>query len=140
MTEIEEIQPFVVLDTNVVSYIYRDDPIARQYSDRIVGKQAVISFQTYEELMHGALARNWGQARIDRMMRHVTANYDVIHSSQRLVGTCADLRVYCERRGRRLETADAWIAATAVMLGGSLLSHDPDFSVLKDQLDVFSFV
>ena len=33
-----------------------------------------------------------------------------------------------ERAGRKLNTADAWIAATAIMLACPLASHDADFS------------
>ena len=140
MTPSNESLPPIVVDTNVVSYIYRGLPIARPYLERIVGHRPTISFQTYEELRHGVLRNNWGQRRIEELFQYVDREYDVVHSNSELVATCADLRLHCERQGRRLETADAWIAATAVMLDCSLLSHDRDFSVLKDQLEVFSFV
>ena len=44
-----------------------------------------------------------------------------------LVEISARLRSERERSGRRLNTADAWIAATAIMLGCPLASHDGDF-------------
>ena len=54
--------------------------------------------------------------------------YNVVWPNPALVRVCARLRSECEARGRRLETADAWIAATAVMLNCPLASHDRDFS------------
>lgn len=47
--------PPIVVDTNVVSYIYRAEPVAQPYLQRIVGHSPVISFQTYEELLFGVL-------------------------------------------------------------------------------------
>ena len=44
-----------------------------------------------------------------------------------LVQTCARLRADCRRRGRELKPADAWGAATAILLRCPLLSHDRDF-------------
>ena len=50
----------VVVDTNVVSYIFRDDPIGEPYRAALANRRRVISFQTYAELMYGALSSNWG--------------------------------------------------------------------------------
>ena len=50
--------------------------------------------------------------------------YEVVWSAPELVEISARLRDERERAGRKLNTADAWIAATAIMLA----SHDGDFS------------
>ena len=44
----------IVLDTSVVSYIFRRDDGASFYLEQARGHRAVISFQTLEELWHGA--------------------------------------------------------------------------------------
>ena len=44
-----------------------------------------------------------------------------------VVDISANLRSAQEGAGRRLNTADAWIAATALMLNCPLASHDGDF-------------
>ena len=49
-----------------------------------------------------------------------------------MVRISARLRSERERAGRRLTTADAWIAATALMLDCPLPSHDGDFSGIPD--------
>ena len=122
--------PPIVLDTSVVSYIYRAEPVARPYLQRIAGHSPVISFQTYEELLFGVLNRNWGQRRINELFRYVNAEYAVLGYNSNLVGICARLRAESRRIGRELSAADAWIAATAVLLNCPLLSHDRDFGNL----------
>lgn len=120
-------QPAIVVDTNVVSYIYRDDPIGSPYLARMDGHRAVISFQTYEEVLFGVLISNWGEQRINRLLHHINTNYDVLGSNGRLAVVCANLRAESRRIGRELRPADAWIAATALLLDCPLLSHDRDF-------------
>ena len=120
-------QDTLVVDTNVVSYIHRDDPIGRPYLDRMTGLRAVISFQTYEELMFGVLKAGWGQRRVDDLFGYVDATYEIVRYDLELVRVSARLRTESERRGCRLSTADAWIAATAILLGCPLLAHDKDF-------------
>lgn len=128
----------IVVDTNVVSYIHRNDPIARPYLNRMVGHRAVISFQTYEELLYGVLRRNWGQRRIDELLRYMDETYDIADYSLDLIKICAELRVNSRRRGRELSHSDAWIAATAVLLNCPLLSHDRDFGGIPG-LEVVSY-
>ncbi len=119
--------PSVVVDTNVVSYIYRKEQRAEPYLNEMVGRRAVISFQTYEELLYGVLRRNWGERRRNELLDYVEANYEMIGYDRELVNACARLRAAASDRGRSLSPADAWIAATAILLGCPLLSHDRDF-------------
>jgi len=122
--------PPIVLDTNVVSYIYRAEPVAQPYLQRIAGHSPVISFQTYEELLFGVLNGNCGQRRINELFRYVNSEYTVAEYDLNLVEICARLRAESRRIGRELSAADAWIAATAVLLNCPLLSHDRDFGNL----------
>ena len=57
----------IVLDTSVVSI--RRAESAPYYRERIVGRRAVISFQTLEELWFGAYKRNWGDRRKNALRR-----------------------------------------------------------------------
>lgn len=54
--------------------------------------------------------------------------YEVFHSNRDLVLTSARLRRECEAAGRTLDTGDAWIAATAVLLDCPLASNDRGFA------------
>lgn len=124
---ISRTQTPIVVDTNVVSYIYRNDPIASHYIRRMKNHRAVISFQTYEELLFGVLVRNWGQCRRDELFRYVDATYEMVGHDRELVNICARVRADSRGRGMELSVADAWIAATAIWLGCPLLAHDKDF-------------
>ena len=82
----------VVVDTNVVSYIYRKEQRAEPYLNEMVGRRAVISFQTYEELLYGVLRSNWGERRRNEFLDYVEANYEMIGYDRELVNACARLR------------------------------------------------
>jgi tRNA(fMet)-specific endonuclease VapC len=56
-----------VLDTDVVSFLFKRDSRADLYRPHLVGKQLVISFMTLAEIDRWALERNWGEARRARM-------------------------------------------------------------------------
>ena len=86
-----------------------------------------ISFQTLEELWYGAFSRGWGRRRTNELARHLD-QYEVIWSGPELVNICARLRSERKAEGRALREADAWIAATAILLDCPLASRDRDFS------------
>ena len=117
----------ILLDTSVVSYIFRMHPRAAFYRERIRGEPAAVAFQTLEELLHGAYVAGWGARRMAELRSHL-ANYEVVWPDRRTVERCAILRSEHRARGRTLNTADAWIAATALTLDCPLASHDRDFS------------
>ena len=117
----------IVLDTNVVSYIFSGDDRARYYLDRIRGRRVLISFQTLEELWYGAFAKGWGKRRRGELARHLK-QYEIIWTGPELAQACARLRSERKAAGREMNSADAWIAATAILLKCPLASHDGDFS------------
>ena len=117
----------IVLDTSVVSIIYNQDQRASFYEARITGLAPVVSFQSLEELFIWPLKNNWGDRRRNNLLQHID-QYEVVWPNLDLLHISAELRNEQERAGRRLNTADAWIAATAVLLGCPLASHDRDFS------------
>lgn len=121
----------IVLDTNVVSYIFDRDSRARYYLDQMRGLRPLVSFQTLEELWFGAYRRNWGERRRNELALHLQ-QYEVVWPNAALVEVSAELRVDRQRAGRALTTADAWIAATALLLDCPLASHDRDFGGISD--------
>lgn len=121
----------VVVDTSVVSYLFNDSGPSGYYANQILGKNLVVSFQTLEEAQFGALKDNWGARRKSELERHLQ-QYDVIWPNPDLVAISAHLRRNREQAGRKLNTADAWIAATALLLECPLASHDGDFVGIPD--------
>ena len=121
----------IVLDTSVVSYVFSRDRRARYYIERIRGRRALISFQTLEEIWYGAYSKDWGKIRMSELTRHLD-QYETVWASPELVGACARLRSERKSAGREIQSADAWIAATAIILRCPLASHDRDFADIPD--------
>lgn len=117
----------VVLDTSVVSFIYNSDQRRVFYEQEISGLTPVISFQTLEELYFWPIKNGWSDRRRSELLRHIE-QYVVVWPNVELVQVSAEIRDRRERAGHRLNTADAWIAATEILLNGPLASHDRDFS------------
>ena len=116
----------VVVDTNVVSSFIREDELADFYWDHISEMHLLVSFQTVEELWFGAYKRRWGARRLD-VLKHHLQQYEVIWPDSNLVDMCARLRHERRSVGREMGQADAWIAATALLLDCPLASSDRDF-------------
>jgi tRNA(fMet)-specific endonuclease VapC len=62
----------IVLDTNVVSYLVKDDSRGRKFRRSLDGNLVIVSFMTLAELERWSLARNWGTARREAMLRYLT--------------------------------------------------------------------
>ncbi|MXY20932.1 MAG: type II toxin-antitoxin system VapC family toxin [Dehalococcoidia bacterium] len=117
---------YVVLDTSIVSLFIRERAQAEYYRAQIANRHLALSFQTVEELWHGAYHANWGEVRQDELAQQL-GYYEIIWPNSRLVDICARLRAERKRAGRELGIADAWIAATALMLNCPLATADRDF-------------
>ena len=115
----------IVLDTNVVSFLFKEDTRAELYIDRIRGQQGLISFMTQAELEQWALQSNWAPKRIE-WLRLYLDRFVVVPSSVDLSKKWAEVMVAARRNGRRIECADAWVAATALLYDSVLLTHNTD--------------
>lgn len=91
----------------------------------------LISFQTLEELYIWPIRNRWSDRRRNELMLHIS-QYEVIWPNEALALVSAQLRDERERAGRRLNTADAWIAATAILLNCHLASADRGFSSIPN--------
>ena len=92
----------------------------------MAGQRTAVSFQTVEEMWYGAYRAGWGARRKNELSLHLE-QYEVVWPDQETADISANLRVERERAGRWLNTADAWIAATAIRLSCPLASDDDDF-------------
>ena len=126
----------VVLDTSVVSILSRPDDFRYSYyQQRLEGLKLVISFQTLEERWFGAYNRDWGHRR-QRALEAQLGGFEVIWPTPTLVTTCARLRSDTKKAGHELLQADAWIAATAMLLDCPLAADNGDFSHVQHILGV----
>jgi predicted nucleic acid-binding protein len=112
----------VVLDTDVVSFLFKGDSRADMYVQQLRNRQWLISFMTEAELEQWALLANWSASRVE-WLRLFLARCVIVPSSHDLVLKWAAM-VAARNSGRRIETADAWIAATALLYDAPLLTHN----------------
>ena len=61
----------VVVDTDVVSFLFKQDTRGDLYTSHLRGHLLIISPMTRAELEVWALERNWGQRRRDEMQVHL---------------------------------------------------------------------
>lgn len=113
----------VVLDTDVVSFLFKGDSRAQNYIEYLHNRQWLISFMTEAELEQWALLANWNAHRISRL-RLFLGRFAIVPSSRDLVLKWAEVMVVRRRSGRRIENADAWIAATALLYEAPLFTHN----------------
>ncbi len=123
---------FVVLDTTIASFLHpkkRHFPERRLYEQHMQGRMLVLSFQTVAELLAWAEENRWGarqRAALDEFLsRFLIVPYDLA-----LARAWAKVTTRTKAIGRRLESGDAWIAATALHRKAPLLTHDTDFTGL----------
>ena len=122
----------IVVDTSVASILFRQNSERFDYyRNALVGYELLMSFQTFEEMLFGAYHANWGERRLSELTEYL-ASFMVIHSNQRLIDISAQLRSETRAIGRELERADAWIAATALMLDCPLAADDGDFKTVPN--------
>ena len=104
-------------------FFSKNDTRAQSYFPHLHDRQWLISFMTEAELEQWALLSNWHPKRIE-WLRTFVRRFVIVPSSRDLVLKWAEVMVTARRAGRRLETADAWIAATAALYDAVLISHN----------------
>jgi predicted nucleic acid-binding protein len=93
-------------------------------------RDLLVSFMTEAELEQWILLANWGADRVRRFRIFMTG-FASVPSSRDLILQWAGVMVAARANGRRIEAADAWIAATTLLYGAALITHNP-----KDYLGV----
>jgi tRNA(fMet)-specific endonuclease VapC len=115
----------VVVDTDVVSLIFKSHPTGVLYEADLAGCTLLISFMTLAELDRWAIQSKWGAARRE-WLRLYLDRFVLLPYSRRLCSMWAEVTVAAQARGRRIDCADAWIAATALRYDVPLVTHNRD--------------
>jgi len=114
---------FIVIDTDVVSYLFKGDTRGDLYAPYVEDNLGILSFMTIAELDRWADAHNWGERRRAELEAFLEP-YTIIESNRELCRQWAAIKVQIERSGQHIETADAWIAATALLYQVPLITHN----------------
>lgn len=113
----------VVADTDVVSFLFKNHPISKRYDPDLAGCVALISFMTVAEVERWAIQYRWSEHRL-RWLHLYLRRFTVVPSSPDLCRKWAEAMVAAQAAGRRIECADAWIAATALLYDAPLVTHN----------------
>src|SRR5258708_3360788 len=103
-----------VVDTDVASFIFKNDSRAPFYEAKLTGVSPAVSFMTIAEMDAWALRFRWGPARIAQMETFLQSRFVTVLADRDLCRLWAEVTVASVRAGRPIESSDAWIAATAV--------------------------
>ncbi len=127
----------LVVDTDVVSFIFKKDTRAALYIPHLSGHILTISFQTLAELELWTRIAAWGTHRTQQLDEHLR-RYIIQHSTAALCRRWADVLSGARRTGRPIATADAWHAATALLLDVPLVTHNGAHYMSVNGLTVIS--
>lgn len=120
--------PIYLLDTNVVSYFVRGTSAAiREHVLRTPVETMAVSAVTEAELLFW-IARRPGDARTSVSVRDFLERVPSLAWDSRAAEVYAIKREEQQRKGKPLSTEDLMIAAHALSLGLTLVTHDSVFS------------
>ena len=118
-----------LMDTDVTSFVLKGHVLALSYRRQLRGHQLAVSFMTAAELYEWGFRARWGKrrfAQLDTLLNGL----DIIPSSSDLEQRWGAVRF--ERRNQPIGVADAWIAATALVYGYKLVTHNAaDFQGIR---------
>jgi predicted nucleic acid-binding protein len=126
-----------VVDTDVVSFLFKNDSRAQVYLPLMRNRDLLVSFMTEAELEQWILLAKWGVDRVRRFRIFMTG-FVSVPSSRDLILQWAGVMVAARANGRRIEAADAWIAATTLLYDAVLITHNPKDNLGVPNLHVFS--
>jgi predicted nucleic acid-binding protein len=86
----------------------------------------VLSFQSVAELLAWGVQNRWTKKELGRLERFL-GRFVVVPFDLDLAHVWAQVTTHCRTRGRRLESGDAWIIATAIQRRLPLATHDADY-------------
>lgn len=128
----------VVVDTNVVSYLWRrrNNALVDFYERELAGADLLISFMTSKELRAGMLKGNFSESRRTEWLAEIE-EYEVVYATEQLVDAAAELQHLCG--SQRPSEADLWVAATAYMLDCRLATEDQKLAQrVRDKVEVIT--
>jgi len=123
----------VLLDTNIISFLLKEDSRAKDYEADLQDKILTISVMTVAEWFQWAKVRQWGTRRVSQLEKLLADDYITLTIDIETCRLWGDVRAHCRSVGRPISAQDAWIAATALQYHLPLVTHNPaDFEAIKE--------
>lgn len=113
----------LLVDTNIISYLLKENSLARPYLVHLKGNLLFLSFISVGELYFWAEDASWGpkrRAHLEEKLR----NYIVIPYDYEIARCYARIAVERKHNGKSIDLHDAWIAACAIRHGIPLVTHN----------------
>ena len=120
MTRVE-----LVADSDVISYLYRNGPLGKAYSDLVGLRRTGITLLAVAEARVGVTHANWGDRKI-ASLHEFLGRFFVLEANAEIANVCGGLLGRCKQVGLAISWPDAWSAATALWLDVPLVTHDRD--------------
>jgi predicted nucleic acid-binding protein len=124
----------VLLDTDVFSFIFKNDTRAQLYKPHLDNKRVAICFVTVAELYRWAIQRNWSARRVAELRTRLR-QYLVIPFDDAMAWEWATVSSI---KGHPIASSDAWIAAAALRHGIPLVTHNRKHYLNVPSLTVIS--
>lgn len=132
-----------LFDTNILLHLLRSTPVSQrieqQYDPFQSGNTLLLSTVSEGEIRSIALQSNWGVKRIQKLEAELKEFGIIPVRSRDIIHRYAEIDAYSQnklparplgRTARNMGKNDLWIAATASVLGATLLTTDHDFDHL----------
>ena len=113
----------LVIDTDVASFIFKEDTRAELYVPHLIGLPKFISFMSLAELRLWQSQSNWGKTKTKKIEAFL-ADFGVIYADEEVCQIWANIKFEAKKIGRPLETADAWVASVALLFDIPLVTNN----------------
>jgi tRNA(fMet)-specific endonuclease VapC len=126
-----------LLDTNILVHLVRGDGVGQhlrnKYSLAFLEPRPLISIVSEGELRSLVYQFRWGMSKAEQALFYLSYFKRVSIDQQDVYETYAAIDVYSVSVGRSMGKNDLWIAATAHVMGATILTTDRDFDHLAPQ-------
>lgn len=113
----------MVVDTDVISFIFKDHELSQAYRAILAGRSLTVSVVTLAEIEYGMEAKDWGTSRRE-LMRRFLSRFTPLSPDENTAKLWAGIKSGREKKGRPISFPDAWIAAAALQLNIPLVTHN----------------
>lgn len=122
----------ILLDTNIVSFLFKRDSRTNDYAPHLDEQLWAISLMTVAELYQWAFVRTWSSHRLAQLEMWIARNFTVLPNDAETSRLWGQIVTECRTKGRPISAQDAWIAASALQHGLTLVTHNPsDFEAIS---------
>ncbi len=135
-----------LLDTNIALFYLRESSLSREidakYNPFGDGNIPLFSIVSWAEIKSIAFQNKWGNKKVQSLNKFQQEIFMVDIHNEQIVEQYVEIDAYSQAKhphlaathsARNMGKNDLWIAATAAVLGATLLTTDNDFLHLHDR-------